>query len=115
MRSGKPSWFHTMAAFGILTHAATQVVAGGYPVAVPLALSASRGLATKPAQKFMAGQTSGQEAIQRMINADKTKMTADMVSKSLPRPIPTSLEQEEQQQAKAQVQTPEYLRYLNRR
>ena len=115
LRSGKPSWFHTMAAFGILTQAATQVAAGGYPVAVPLALSASRGLATKPAQKFMAGQTSGQEAIQRMINADKTKMTADMLSKSLPRPIQTSLEQEEQQQAKAQAQTPQYLRYLNTR
>ena len=94
--SHNPSWFHSIAANNILAQGVGQVgqlgqkfgivlgagAVGGAPGLVG-GLVAGKVLSTQPAQKFMAGQTSGQEAMQRMLQSDRTGYTADVLSRSL--------------------------------
>lgn len=80
LRSPKnPSWFHTLAATGVLSgFQAANVVTG---------TALGRGLATPTAQRIVAGQTAPQMAVQRMLNADATGRTADILARSVGRPV----------------------------
>ena len=46
-----------------------------------VALGGARALASPSAQKIVAGQTGGQEAIQRMLNSDVTGRTSDILGR----------------------------------
>ncbi|MDG1949632.1 MAG: hypothetical protein P8J32_02275 [bacterium] len=76
-----PSWFHGLAALGLL---GGSVLSG---TLAPLAAAAGVGatLATKPVQKAIAGQTATQEALQKLLKADATGATTDILSRSLGR------------------------------
>lgn len=76
-----PSWFHGLAALGLL---GGSLISG---TAAPLAAAAGVGatLATKPVQKAIAGQTAPQEALQKLLKADATGATTDILSRSLGR------------------------------
>ena len=84
-----PSWFHTLAATGILASAATAggVIAGPAGVGAGLAAAAALGrtMATPTAQRIVAGQTAPQMATQRLLQADATGRTADILSRSIGR------------------------------
>lgn len=89
-----PSWFHTLAATGVLASlTGTGFVTGGALGAGAGLLSASalgRGLATPTAQRIVAGQTAPQMAVQRMLKSDATGRTADILSRSVGRPVGVS-------------------------
>ena len=70
-----PSWFHGLAALGLL---GGSVLSG---TLAPLAAAAGVGatLATKPVQKAIAGQTATQEALQKLLKADATGATTDIL------------------------------------
>ena len=76
-----PSWFHSLAALGLL---GGSLISGTLPA---LAAAAGTGVAlgTKPVQKAIAGQTAAQEALQGMLKADATGATTDILSRSLGR------------------------------
>jgi hypothetical protein len=86
-----PSWFHTLAATGILAAGATAGNVIGGPIGAGAGLAAAAGLgramATPTAQRIVAGQTAPQMAIQRMLQADATGRTADILSRGAGRPI----------------------------
>jgi len=77
-----PSWFHTLAATGILGAA----VGTGFQAA-SLATGGVLGktLATPAAQRVVAGQTAPQMATQRLLQADVTGKTADILARSIGR------------------------------
>ena len=76
-----PSWFHSLAALGLL---GGSLISGTFPA---LAAAAGTGVAlsTKPVQKAIAGQTATQEALQKLLKADATGATTDILSRSLGR------------------------------
>ena len=85
-----PSWFHTLAATGILAGAATgggAIVGGPAGAVAGLAAGAALGrtLATPTAQRVMAGQTGPQMATQRFLQSDATGRTADILARSIGR------------------------------
>lgn len=84
-----PSWFHTLAATGILASAATAggVIAGPAGAGAGLAAAAALGrtMAAPAAQRIMAGQTAPQMATQRFLKADATGRTADILARSIGR------------------------------
>lgn len=85
LRSPKnPSWFHTLAATGVL---ASIVGAGFRTSSIATGGVLGRALATPTAQRVVAGQTAPQMAVQRMLNADATGRTADILSRSVGRPV----------------------------
>ena len=76
-----PSWFHSLAALGLL---GGSLISGTFPALVAAA-GTGVALGTKPVQKAIAGQTAAQEAIQGMLKADATGATTDILSRSLGR------------------------------
>jgi hypothetical protein len=85
LRSPKnPSWFHTLAATGVL---ASLVGAGFRASSIATGGALGKALATPTAQKIVAGQTAPQMAVQRMLSADATGRTADLLSRSVGRPV----------------------------
>ncbi len=77
-----PSWFHTLAATGILGATfgtgfqAASLATGGI---------LGRAMATPAVQRTIAGQTAPQMATQRLLQADATGRTADILSRSIGR------------------------------
>ncbi len=77
-----PSWFHTLAATGILGKLtgtglqAASLVTGG---------ALGKALASPTAQRTVAGQTAPQMAAQRLLQDDRTGMTADILARSIGR------------------------------
>ena len=47
-----------------------------------VALGGARALASPTAQKIVAGQSRGQEAVQRMLNSDITGITSDILGRA---------------------------------
>ena len=82
LRSPKnPSWFHTLAATGILSGAALG--GGASPLtAAGIGYVAGRGLATPAAQRAIAGQTPTQQSIQSMLASDATGRTAQILGQA---------------------------------
>ena len=76
-----PSWFHSLAALGLL---GGSLISGTFPALVAAA-GTGVALGTKPVQKAIAGQTAAQEALQGMLKADATGATTDILSRSLGR------------------------------
>ena len=77
-----PSWFHTLAATGILG----KITATGFQAASLVTGGAlGRAMATPTAQRIVAGQTAPQMATQRLLQADATGRTADILSRSVGR------------------------------
>ncbi len=76
-----PSWFHSLAALGLL---GGSLISGTFPALVAAA-GTGVALSTKPVQKAIAGQTAAQEALQGMLKADATGATTDILSRSLGR------------------------------
>jgi hypothetical protein len=77
-----PSWFHTLAATGILGKlTGTGLQAGSLVTGGAL----GRTLATPTAQRIVAGQTAPQMGVQRMLQADATGRTADILARSIGR------------------------------
>lgn len=90
-----PSWFHTLAAhsmiggvirtLGLGTAGAMTGGLGG-AVAIPAAAyGLSKGLATPTGQRILAGQTRPQMTTQRLLQADATGRTADILARSIGR------------------------------
>jgi len=77
-----PSWFHTLAATGILGKLtgtglqAASLVTGG---------ALGKALAAPTTQRIVAGQTAPQMGVQRMLQADATGKTADILARSIGR------------------------------
>lgn len=89
-----PSWFHTMAAHQMLRGFLGAGTAGiGFATAGPVGAIAApvaayglgKGLASETGQRLMAGQTRPQMDIQRLLQADATGRTADILSRSVGR------------------------------
>ena len=83
LRSPKnPSWFHTLAATGILGKLtgtglqAASLVTGG---------ALGKALASPTAQRIVAGQTAPQMATQKFLKDDRTGLTADILSRGIGR------------------------------
>ena len=79
-----PGWFHTMAATGVLVagfKGAGLSFQDSVTAGTAVALGGARALATPTAQKIVAGQSTGQEAIQRMLNSDVTGKTSDILGR----------------------------------
>ena len=86
LRSTKSSWFHTLAAVGILggvvasslgyisSEDALAIGAGAYGL--------GKGLTTKSVQRAIAGQTNPQQAVQRMLQSDITGITSDILGRA---------------------------------
>jgi hypothetical protein len=98
----KPSWFHTLAAHQITRGAFGTLAAGvGFATAGPAgaivapvaAYGLGKGLASETGQRLMAGQTQPQMTMQRMLKADATGRTADILSKSIGRVVGTEAAQ----------------------
>ena len=80
-----PSWFHTMAATGVLSagfKGAGLSVQDSLTAGAAVALGGARALASPTAQKIVAGQSRGQEAVQRMLNSDITGITSDILGRA---------------------------------
>ena len=88
--SEKPSWFHALAAHSILGSvigfgAGIGGAATG-AIAVPAAAyGLGKGLASPTGQRILAGQTAPQMATQRLLQADATGRTADILARSIGR------------------------------
>lgn len=88
--SEKPSWFHALAAHSILGSvigfgAGIGGAATG-AIAVPAAAyGLGKGLASPTGQRILAGQTKPQMATQRLLQADATGRTADILARSIGR------------------------------
>jgi hypothetical protein len=88
--SEKPSWFHALAAHSILGSvigfgAGIGGAATG-AIAVPAAAyGLGKGLASPTGQRFLAGQTGPQMTTQRLLQADATGRTADILARSIGR------------------------------
>jgi len=82
--SQNPSWFYTLAATGILAGFTTGGALGA-GAGLAAAASAGRVLATPTAQRIVAGQTAPQMGVQRMLEADATGRTADILARSIGR------------------------------
>jgi hypothetical protein len=82
--SQNPSWFYTLAATGILAGFTTGGALGA-GAGLAAAASAGRVLATPTAQRIVAGQTAPQMGVQRMLQADATGRTADILARSIGR------------------------------
>lgn len=88
--SEKPSWFHALAAHSILGSvigfgAGVGGAATG-AIAVPAAAyGLGKGLASPTGQRILAGQTAPQMATQRLLQADATGRTADILARSIGR------------------------------
>lgn len=85
-----PSWFHTLAATGILTGLTTgggALLGGPFGAVGGLALGAAagKGMSTQKAQRFVAGQTGAQMATQKFLQEDATGKTADILARSVGR------------------------------
>lgn len=79
LRSPKnPSWFHTMAATGILTALAGPGGAG-------LAVGGARLLASEGAQRALAGQTGWQQGAQKILQDDRTGVVSDILQRQVGR------------------------------
>jgi hypothetical protein len=79
-----PTWFHTLAATGILVGLTTGGTLGA-GAGLATAVGAARVLSTPTAQRVVAGQTTPQMAIERMLQSDATGTTADILSRSVGR------------------------------
>ena len=78
--SPNPSWFYTLAASGILgSYFGGPVGAVG---SVGAAYGIGRALSQPSAQKAIAGQLPAQQAIQRLMDADKTGRTAEILERA---------------------------------
>ncbi len=77
-----PSWFHTLAATGIL---GATVGTGFQAASLATGGVLGRTLATPTAQRVMAGQTGPQMATQRFLQSDATGRTADILARSIGR------------------------------
>jgi hypothetical protein len=79
-----PGWFHTIAATTVLS-AGFKALGLSFQDSVTAAgavvVGGGRALATPTAQKLIAGQTSGQEAVQRMLNSDATGRTSEILNR----------------------------------
>tara|TARA_S200002703_G_scaffold159797_1_gene174760 strand:- start:67 stop:2382 length:2316 start_codon:yes stop_codon:yes gene_type:complete len=76
-----PSWFHTLAATGMLA----GTIAGGVQGAALTAAGAyglGKTLANPKAQQVIAGQTPTQQSIQSMLQADRTGRTAEILQRA---------------------------------
>ena len=82
--SQNPSWFYTLAATGILAGLTTGGV-GGAGLGLVAAAGSGRVLSSPTAQRIVAGQTAPQMSVQRMLQADATGKTADILSRSVGR------------------------------
>ncbi len=84
-----PSWFHTLAATGILAAVGGGLGFGAGPIGTAAGVAAGaalgRGFATPTAQRIVAGQTAPQMAAQRAIKSDTAQLTADILSRSIGR------------------------------
>tara|TARA_R110002153_G_scaffold274201_1_gene447545 strand:+ start:1213 stop:3510 length:2298 start_codon:yes stop_codon:yes gene_type:complete len=80
-----PSWFHSLAAHAALGLAVSGPA--GAVVAPVVGVAAARGLAAPATQRVLAGQTGVQQSINKAINSDASGMTADILSRSLGRPL----------------------------
>jgi hypothetical protein len=82
LRSPKnPSWFHTLAATGILAGGISGGVSGAALTAAG-AYGLGKTLATPAAQRTIAGQTPTQQSIQSMLQSDRTGRTAELLQKA---------------------------------
>jgi len=82
LRSPKnPSWFHTLAATGILSGVALGGGTGAL-TAAGIGYVAGRGLSTPAAQRAIAGQTPTQQSIQSMLASDATGRTAQILGQA---------------------------------
>jgi len=83
LRSPKnPSWFHTLAATGILSGAAFASGVTGAATAAGIGFAAGRGLSTPAAQRAIAGQTNTQQKMQRFLQDDRTGKTAEILGRA---------------------------------
>lgn len=82
--SQNPSWFYTLAATGILAGFTTGGALGA-GAGLAAAAGAGRVLAAPTAQRIVAGQTAPQMAAQRLLQDDRTGMTADILARSIGR------------------------------
>jgi len=88
--SEKPSWFHALAAHSILGSvigfgAGVGGAATGAIVVPAAAYGLGKGLASPTGQRILAGQTAPQMATQRLLQADATGRTADILARSIGR------------------------------
>ena len=82
LRSPKnPSWFHTLAATGILAGGISGGVSGAALTAAG-AYGLGKTLATPAAQRTIAGQTPTQQSIQSMLQSDRTGRTAELLQRA---------------------------------
>ena len=82
--SQNPSWFYTLAATGILAGFTTGGALGA-GAGLAAAAGAGRILAAPTAQRIVAGQTAPQMGVQKMLQADATGRTADILARSIGR------------------------------
>ena len=84
-----PSWFHTLAATGILAAVGGGLGFGAGPIGTAAGVAAGaalgRGLAMPTAQRIVAGQTAPQMAAQRALTSDAAQITSDILSRSIGR------------------------------
>jgi hypothetical protein len=77
-----PSWFHTLAATGILAAGGVSGGLSGAALTAAGAFGLGRTLATPTAQRVIAGQTPTQQSIQSMLQADRTGRTAELLQRA---------------------------------
>jgi hypothetical protein len=77
-----PSWFHTLAATGILAAGGVSGGLSGAAITAAGAFGLGRTLATPTAQRVIAGQTPRQQSIQSMLQADRTGRTAELLQRA---------------------------------
>jgi len=83
LRSPKnPSWFHTLAATGILSGAALAAGVTGPVTAAGIGYGAGKLLSSPATQRTMAGQTQAQQKIQQFLQDDRTGRTADILGRA---------------------------------
>jgi len=80
-----PSWFHGLAALGLLGGSVLSGTMATFGAGVAAGAGVGATLASKPVQKAIAGQTATQEALQKLLKADATGATTDILSRSLGR------------------------------
>lgn len=77
-----PSWFHTLAATGILAAGGISGGLSGAAVTAAGAFGLGRTLATPKAQRVIAGQAPTQQNIQSMLQSDRTGRTAELLQRA---------------------------------
>lgn len=81
LRTPNSGWFHTLAAFAILSKGFQVGGVSGAMTAAGLALGTAATLTAPTAQRIVAGQTPTQQSIQRMLTSDATGKTAEILGR----------------------------------